>query len=127
MRFAPPPLMAAMLAAVTLPAAAQTIYPLNRAEILAGAHFDLKVEFPGTVDAANVKLTINGQDYARVLGKSATLIADETGKGASSLILRDVAIAKAGQYAVAASDSTNTKKATWNVLRHPDPRRLQRT
>ena len=26
---------------------AQTIYPLDRAEILAGARFDLKVEFPG--------------------------------------------------------------------------------
>ena len=29
------------------PAAAQTIYPLTRAEILAGSKFDLKVEFPG--------------------------------------------------------------------------------
>ena len=27
---------------------AQTIYPLNRAHILSGAAFDLKVEFPGS-------------------------------------------------------------------------------
>ena len=40
---------AATLAAAVLPqtVCAQTIYPLNRAEILSGARFDLKVEFPG--------------------------------------------------------------------------------
>jgi alkaline phosphatase len=27
---------------------AQTIYPIDRAEILAGSHFDVKVEFPGS-------------------------------------------------------------------------------
>ena len=32
-------------------AGAQTIYPINRAEILAGAKFDLKVEFPGCTGA----------------------------------------------------------------------------
>jgi len=35
------------LGALANPGQAQTIYPLNRAEILAGAKFDLKVEFPG--------------------------------------------------------------------------------
>ena len=37
----------AMAALSAAPASAQTIYPLTRAEILAGARFDLKVEFPG--------------------------------------------------------------------------------
>src|SRR5262249_40562385 len=42
-----------------LPAAAQTIYPIARAEILAGARFDFKVEFPGSVAAGDIKVTVN--------------------------------------------------------------------
>ena len=44
------------------PLSAQTIYPIDRAEILAGATFDFKVEFPGLVEPANIKATINGVD-----------------------------------------------------------------
>jgi len=102
-------------ASLALPAAAQTVYPLNRAEILAGSRFDLKVEFPGQVEASSVKLTLNGQDYTKVLGKTATMIADETGKGESSLVLRDVSISKPGNYTVEVSDGTNTRKLSWNV------------
>lgn len=47
-------------AALSLPTAAQTIFPLNRAEILASSLFDFKVEFPAVVDPAQVKVTING-------------------------------------------------------------------
>ena len=35
-----------MVLASGSPILAQTIYPIDRAEILAGARFDLKVEFP---------------------------------------------------------------------------------
>ncbi len=42
-------LLALVAAAAATPAAAQTIYPITRAEILAGAKFDFKVEFPGAV------------------------------------------------------------------------------
>jgi alkaline phosphatase len=35
-------------------ARAQTIYPLNRAEILSGSRFDLKVEFPGAPPASSI-------------------------------------------------------------------------
>ena len=120
MRFTRLPLAAALCAAAfALPATAQTIFPINRAEILAGSRFDVKVEFPGSVDAANAKLSINGQDYHKLLGKSAELIADETGKGASSLILRNVVINKAGVYSVEASDGTNARKVTWKVYATP--------
>jgi len=105
-------LLATMLA---LPAGAQTIYPINRAEILAGSHFDLKVEFPGLVDAAALKLEINGKDVAAVLGRSAELIAKEDGKDASSLILRSASIRKPGSYTVTASDGNSSKSVTWNV------------
>ena len=39
-------------------ASAQTIYPLDRADILAGSKFDLKVEFPGSPAASAIKVTV---------------------------------------------------------------------
>ena len=55
--------------AIAPSAHAQTIYPLDRAEILAGARFDLKVEFPGSPAQAAVRVTINGENAATVAGK----------------------------------------------------------
>ena len=48
----------ALLAGLCGAANAQTIYPLDRAEILTGARFDFKVEFPDgvTQDAATVTI-----------------------------------------------------------------------
>jgi alkaline phosphatase len=68
---------ALVLAAFT--ADAQTIYPLNRAEILAGTRFDLKVEFPEAPAAATVRVTINGEDAVALLGPRATVIEREDG------------------------------------------------
>lgn len=96
-------------------AGAQTIYPIDRAEILKGAKFDLKVEFPAVVDPAKVKVTINGQDHAAVLGRAATFIEKEDGKDVSSLVLRDVTMTKPGMYVVQATDGTNTKSVGWEV------------
>jgi alkaline phosphatase len=73
-------LLALVAVATATPAAAQTIYPITRAGILAGARFDLKVEFPGTVAAADIKVTINGRDAAQVFGKAATVVANEEGQ-----------------------------------------------
>ncbi len=42
----------------------QTLYPLDRAEILAGARFHLNVEFEGLVAPDEVTLTVNGIDHA---------------------------------------------------------------
>ena len=49
---------------------AQTIYPIDRAEILSGARFDFKIEFPDKVDPAKLKVTVNGQDYAAAFGRA---------------------------------------------------------
>ncbi len=73
------------------PAVAQTIYPLTRAEILAGAKFDFKVEFPGDVAAPDIKVTINGRDAAAVFGKAATVDGNEEGQGHTAYWIRDVA------------------------------------
>ncbi len=102
------PFLAACLAA---PAVAQTIYPIDRADILAGSRFDFKVEYPGLQKADSVPVTINGEPYAKVLGKSADFIEREEGKDQSALVLRD-AVLKPGTYKVQAGAST----VTWNVF-----------
>jgi hypothetical protein len=76
-------LSAALSAALTMAlpaiATAQTIYPIDRADILAGSKFDFKVEFPGNPAQGDVKVLINGRDAAEVLGKPASFVAKEDG------------------------------------------------
>ncbi len=115
--------MLAMLGAGA--AQAQVVYPLDRAEILAGSRFDLKVEFPGVVDPARVRVMVNGQDHAAALGRAAELTAREDGKDVSSLSLRDAAIAQPGRYAVTATDGDRTATVTWEVYAAPTPRRAK--
>ena len=92
------------------PASAQTIYPLDRAEILAGSLFDFKVEFPGLQNNNSAAVTINGEPYAKTLGRNATFIEREEGKDQSALVLRDVSL-KPGTYEVRAGASS----VTWHV------------
>ena len=57
-----------MLAVVVLGAGAVdaiTVYPIDRAQILAGSRFDFKVEFDGIVASADTKVTINGRRSSR--------------------------------------------------------------
>jgi len=116
MHFKPVSLTVAVCAAVfSATCAAQTIFPVTRADIPVGSHFDFKVEFGAVVDPTQVKVTINGQDYAKVLGKPAELIAREDGKEVSSLLLRDASIRKPGQYTVEASDGKTRAAVTWHV------------
>src|SRR6188768_4130444 len=99
-------LAAAVLSAV--PLEALNIYPIDRAEILAGAQFDFKVELDGVVDPASVSVTINGGKVASVLGKEAAAITekDKAGVEASALILRSAKVAKAGTYKVEVKSGT---------------------
>ena len=101
---------------------AQAIYPLNRADILAGSRFDFKVEFDGVVAPEQAKVTINGQDYAKVFGKPAEFITREDGKEGSSLLLRDISLHTAGNLTVKASDGANEKTVTWTVYNTPAKR-----
>ena len=111
------PALCAMVVSST--ALAQTIFPVTRADILVGSHFDFKVEFGAVVDPAQVKVTINGQDYSKVLGKPAELLAREDGKEVSSLLLRDTSIGKPGLYTVTASDGKSTASVAWRVYATP--------
>jgi alkaline phosphatase len=107
---------AAMLSLAAMSAHAQTIYPLTRAEIMAGAKFDLKVEFPGAPEQSAVKVTINGQDAATVLGASATFVQREDGGEHSAYWIRNAALAKAGSYAVEATAGGKTTSVVWEAF-----------
>ncbi len=107
---------AAMAALAAVPASAQTIYPLNRAEILSGARFDLKVEFPGAPAQGAVSVKINGEDAAMVAGKSAAFVEKEDGGEYSAYWIRGVTLAKPGKYTVTATAGDKSAKVTWEVF-----------
>src|SRR6476620_1235026 len=75
---------------------AQTIYPIDRADILSGARFHFKVEFAGLTDPTKVSITLNGKDYAEVFGKAATFVERGAGKDQSALLVRDISLKDAG-------------------------------
>ncbi|MFB9953081.1 alkaline phosphatase [Rhizobium puerariae] len=113
-------LLAALVVSTALSGAAQaaTVYPLDRATILAGSPFDFKVEFSSVVKPEDVKITVNGQDYKAVLGKDVQFVAEEKVKdkvAGSAVILRGLTIADAGDYKVEVSAGSETRSVTWNV------------
>ena len=97
-------------------ATAQTIYPANRAEILAGSRFDFKVEFANKPLEADVSVTINGRPPAEVLGKQPAFVFNEDNWGSSAFWLRDVELPKAGTYVVEAISPTGRVTANWEVF-----------
>jgi alkaline phosphatase len=102
--------------------AAQTIYPLTRAEILAGAKFDFKVEFPGAVSLAHIKVTVNGRDAAELFDKAAIMVADEEGQGHTAYWLRDVSLSQPGSYEVTAAVGDTAQRVSWEVFGTPQRR-----
>ena len=94
---------------------AQTVYPIDRADILSGARFDFKVEFAGLADASKISITLNGKDYAQVFGKAGTFVEREAGKDQSALLLRDVSLGDAGVYNIRVTDGAETRELRWNV------------
>jgi len=114
-------ILLALAATTMLTGAAQaaTVYPLDRATILAGAPFDLKVEFAAVVKAADVKVTINGQPAEAVLGAAPQFVEKEAGVEASAILIRAAKIAKPGMYEVVASAGGETKTVSWEVYGTP--------
>ena len=94
---------------------AQTVYPIDRADILSGARFDFKVEFAGLADPSKISITLNGKDYAQVFGKAGTFVEREAGKDQSALLLRDVSLGDAGVYNIRVTDGAETRELRWNV------------
>jgi len=111
-----------VLSAFCAAAAGQTIYPLDKANILTGARFDLKVEFPGAPPTADLKVTINGEDAAKVLGQAPYITADEDGLGHTAYWIRGAHLDKAGSVNVEASAGASRASVTWDVHDTPDGR-----
>jgi alkaline phosphatase len=109
---------AAMLASVA-PATAQTIYPLNRAEILEGSRFDFKVEFPNAPASADVKVTINGKPVNEAFGREAQFVQSEEGQKHSALWLRGAQL-PAGQYVIEATQGSEHATVNWTVYATPE-------
>ncbi len=106
----------AILALSAASVSAQAIYPADRAEILAGARFDFKVEFPKVLAETDVSVTINGRSPADVFGKVPSYVVNEDNWGRSVLWLRDVELPKAGQYVVEVNAPGGRITATWEVF-----------
>jgi alkaline phosphatase len=115
-------LLGLALALAGVPATAQSIYPLNRAEILLGAKFDFKVELDGNVAAEAIKVTINGNDAATVLGKPPAIEVDEEGLGHTAYWIRDAFLAAPGSYEVTATAGAAAKSVRWQVFATPERR-----
>jgi alkaline phosphatase len=110
-------LLAALAATTFLTgaAAAATVYPIDRATILAGSPFDFKVEFSGVVKPDDVKVTINGLHYKAVFGKDAQFVEKEEKADASAIIIRGVSIREPGTYTIEATAGSETKRVVWDV------------
>ena len=95
---------------------AQAIYPLDRAEILAGAMFDFKVEVDGSVAADALSVTINGRPVAEVLGGTGAFVANEEGQAHSAFWLRGARLTAPGRYQVEAKTATSVARVSWEVF-----------
>ncbi len=102
---------------------AATVYPLDRATILAGSPFDFKVEFDAVVAPDAVKVSLNGKDALAALGGAAQFVAEEKDKAGkvlgSALILRGVKLDAPGRYTLEAKAGGETKSVTWEVYGTP--------
>lgn len=108
--------LAAVLALIAGQLSALTVFPPDRAELLAKSRFDFKVEFAGVVKESDIVVTVNGQPYDKVFGKKATFIEKETGFEASAIIIRDVEIAKVGKYAISVKAGSESGAVNWEIF-----------
>jgi alkaline phosphatase len=98
---------------------AQTIYPVDRAEILVGARFDLKVEFPDTIPEADVSVTVDGRSLSDVFGRAATVVVNEDGWGKTAVWLKNAELSKPGRYKVEAKYPGGRASVTWEAFDTP--------
>ena len=103
-------------------AGAQTIYPVNRAEILVGSKFDFKVEFPGAPSQSAISVTIDGQEPAAVLGGQVSFVEKEDGGDHSAYWIRGATITKPGAHTVEAFQGEKRATVRWEVFGTPERR-----
>src|SRR5215813_12586421 len=97
------------------PALAGAIYPIDRASVLAGSRFDLKVEFDQVVPQDQIQVTVGGRPAETVFGRRAQWLEREDGKSVSSWVLQGVSLPRAGPVEVVATGGGQTLKVHWDV------------
>ncbi|WP_293810916.1 alkaline phosphatase [uncultured Bosea sp.] len=105
-------------------ALAQTIYPINRAEILEGSRFDFKVEFPNAPTSTEVTVTVNGKPVAEIFGRPTSFVQSEEGQKHSALWLRGASL-PAGRYVVEATQGASKATVNWEVFATNEPRKAR--
>jgi alkaline phosphatase len=102
---------------LTLPGAARAgaIYPIDRATVLAGSHFDLKVEFDQVVPRDQIRVTVGGRPAEAVFGRQGLWLEREDGKAVSSWVLLGVSLDRPGPVEVVASGGGQTLRVRWEV------------
>lgn len=114
-------LLTLMASAFALNSFAQTIYPIDRATMMVDGKFDFKVEFDEIVKPEQVKITINGKDFTKVLGSNnIEFVEKEDDEPVSAIWLRNVSIQEPGKYQVTAQANGKSSKVNWTVYRTPD-------
>lgn len=103
-------------------AQATQVYPVDKAEFLAGSKFDFKVELDSVQSPADVKVSINGKPAQDVFGKQLSFIEkEETGTKdvvASALLLREASL-PAGTYTITVEEKSGTTSTIWQVYSTP--------
>jgi len=102
---------------------AAAVYPIDKAEILAGSKFDIKIEFNQVIKPGDVVIEMNGAPIGKLITAKSEFIENENGKG-SSIIYRDVQLLKAGKYEVLARSPQEKLNVTWDVY-SSGPRRVK--
>ena len=97
------------------PAWAGAIYPIDRASVLAGSRFDLKVEFDKVVPQDQVQVTVGGKPAEAVFGRRAQFLEREDGKPVSSWVLQGISLSHPGPVEVVATGGAQTLKVRWDV------------
>jgi len=113
----------ALLVLISSQIHAAAIYPINDAAILAGSKFDIKVELNSVVSATDLQIQMNGASVSKFISAKPEFIANENGKG-SSMIFRDVQLAKAGKYSLTAIAPQERLQVSWDVYAS-GPRRVK--
>jgi alkaline phosphatase len=98
-----------------IPGFAQTIYPIDRAAILAGSRFDFKVEFPDRIDSVEAESDRERRGPCRAFGQPATFVEREDGNDQSALTLRGVTLTRPGNVTVEVSDGARSRTVVWTV------------
>jgi alkaline phosphatase len=93
---------------------APSIYPVDTARFLAGSRFDFKVEFDGKVNEKDVRVLIDGKPAESVLGGKPGFVSEESGVGASAILLRGAHLAP-GKYTVTAEAPDGRAEAKWDI------------